>query len=71
MSSHTNGSELLKLTEVANILRVAPSTIYRLIVAGKIPAFKIGRDWRFHPDALRRWLDEQQNEFALAHKSET
>jgi excisionase family DNA binding protein len=26
---------------------------------GEIPAFKLGKDWRFHKEALRRWMEGQ------------
>ena len=31
-------------------------TIYRLAVSGQIPAAKVGKQWRFHVDALDKWL---------------
>jgi excisionase family DNA binding protein len=37
---------LLTISEVAEVLRVHPTTIYRLIKCGDIPGFKIGGNWR-------------------------
>jgi excisionase family DNA binding protein len=48
-------SPLLKLENVAEYLRVHPSTIYRLLKKKQLPAFKIGRDWRFNREAIDRW----------------
>jgi excisionase family DNA binding protein len=39
--------EMLTVTETAVYLRVHPSTIYRLLKREALPAFKVGRDWRF------------------------
>ena len=38
-------AEVLRLTEVAEYLRVHPSTIYRLLRRKELPAFKVGSDW--------------------------
>jgi excisionase family DNA binding protein len=38
----------LTVKEIGVMLRVHPSTIYRLIRQGKIPSFRIGKHWRFH-----------------------
>jgi excisionase family DNA binding protein len=46
---------VLNLVEVAEYLRVHPSTIYRLIKKREIPAFKIGSDWRFNQESIDRW----------------
>ena len=32
-----------------------PSTIYHLLRRGKLPAFKVGSDWRFSREAIDRW----------------
>ena len=48
--------ELMTLQEVANYLRVTKKTIYRLLEAGKIPATKVGRQWRFDKLAIDEWL---------------
>ncbi len=39
--------EFLTIDEVAKLLKVARSTVYRMAKEGKIPATKIGRVWRF------------------------
>ena len=48
--------KILTLTEVAELLQVHPITVYRLIKAGKLPAFRIGRVLRFDADQLENWL---------------
>jgi excisionase family DNA binding protein len=35
------------------------STLYRLLRQGKIPSFKIGKDWRFQSEVIVRWMDEE------------
>jgi excisionase family DNA binding protein len=47
---------VLTITEVAEILRVHPTTIYRLVKRGTIPGFKIGANWRINKASLDLWL---------------
>jgi excisionase family DNA binding protein len=48
-------ASVLTLEEVAGYLRVHPSTIYRLLKKKKLPAFKVGSDWRFNLESIDRW----------------
>jgi excisionase family DNA binding protein len=48
-------ANVMTLEEVANYLRVHPSTIYRLVKRGKLPAFKVGSDWRFNFESIEDW----------------
>ncbi len=45
---------ILTVEELADLLRVEKGTIYKLVKAHKIPAFKIGRVWRFNTKPQRR-----------------
>ncbi len=38
---------LLSVREIARFLKLNEQTVYRLAREGKIPATKIGRQWRF------------------------
>jgi excisionase family DNA binding protein len=48
-------SQIMTVKELADYLRVHPSTIYRLLKEKHIPAFKVGSDWRFNREAIDRW----------------
>lgn len=50
--------KILTARELADYLRVHPSTIYRLLRKGGLPAFKVGRGWRFDVTIIDRWLQE-------------
>jgi excisionase family DNA binding protein len=52
-------AKVLTVKEVSNLLRIHPSTVYRLIRQGKIPSFQIGTDWRFLKHRLVRWMADQ------------
>jgi len=49
----------LTTEEVLEYLQVNLRTIYRLIKAGKIPAVRVGRQWRFRKRDIDAWLDSQ------------
>jgi excisionase family DNA binding protein len=49
----------LTTEEVLDYLQVNLRTVYRLIKAGKIPAVRVGRQWRFKRADLDAWLDSQ------------
>ena len=60
---------VLTLEEVANYLRVHPSTIYRMLKRQEIPAFKVGSDWRFNLESIDRWRSEAEQRDRVAHIS--
>lgn len=47
--------------EVLEYLQVNLRTVYRLIKAGKIPAVRVGRQWRFRKRDIDAWLDGQRS----------
>lgn len=55
-----NDTEVLIAKEAAAFLKVHVETIRRLARRGDIPAFKVGKDWRFYKAELRRWSEEQK-----------
>jgi len=66
-------ASVLTLEEVAGYLRVHPSTIYRLLKKKRLPAFKVGSDWRFNLESIDRWrtqaeLGDEGPEFAMNGK---
>jgi len=48
--------KLLTIKEVSELLQVNERTIHRLIQTEKIPATKVGNQWRFHPSLLEAWF---------------
>jgi PTS system nitrogen regulatory IIA component len=51
--------EILTAKEVAEYLNIHPLTVHKYAREGKIPAFKIGTDWRFHKKYIQRWIKEK------------
>src|SRR5688572_15911137 len=54
----------LTTEEVLEYLQVNLRTVYRLIKAGKIPAVRVGRQWRFRKRDIDSWLDSQRSRSA-------
>jgi len=50
--------KLLTVDEVAEILQVSPTTVYRRIQAGELPAIKLGhRQVRIKPEDLEAYIE--------------
>ncbi|MFC1494689.1 response regulator [Thermodesulfobacteriota bacterium] len=52
-----NNSEVLNAKEAAEFLGAYVETIRRLARKGEIPAYKVGKDWRFRKKALINWAE--------------
>ena len=52
---------LLTTEQVAQYLKVDKFTIYRLVTQKKIPAFKVGSQWRFQGAMIDAWLMQNSN----------
>ncbi len=57
-----NGAKgpLLSTAEIARWLGVSPRTICLWAECGEMPAIKVGRQWRFREEDVRRWLETPQ-----------
>lgn len=53
--------EILTLKEVADYLKLAEKTAYRLAAEGKLPGFKVGGSWRFKKEDVLQWIEEQKS----------
>ena len=53
-------NKVMTVSEVSAYLRVHPSTIYRLLKKHRIPAFRVGSEWRFNIEDLELWRLEKE-----------
>jgi excisionase family DNA binding protein len=53
--------QMLTAKDVQAMLQVDRSTIYRMAEAGRLPAVKVGKQWRFRRDEVEAWLGTQNN----------
>ncbi len=61
----------LTTEEVLEYLQVNLRTVSRLIKAGKIPAVRVGRQWRFRKRDIDAWLDSQRPRNGAARAAAT
>ncbi len=53
--------DLLKMSEVADVLRTTPKATYAMIARGQLPGVvRIGRRVLVHADELVDWLDQKR-----------
>ena len=53
--------QIMTLREVARYLGLHAMTVYKLTREGRVPAAKIGGQWRFKRDVLDEWLETQMH----------
>ncbi len=52
--------EVLKIKDLAALLKVGIKTIYSMAQAGELPAFKVRGQWRFSKKDIDEWIDQQK-----------
>lgn len=55
-----SSEEILKLREVAALLKVGEKTVYSMAQAGELPAFKVRGQWRFSRADIDAWIGQQK-----------
>ena len=53
--------KLMDFNDTKKYLNTSRATLYRLIHDKKIPAFKVGGQWRFNKERLNKWLEATEN----------
>ena len=52
--------KLLTLQQIAQRLQISETTLYKLARDSKIPAIKVGNQWRFKLEDIDSWLESQK-----------
>ncbi len=52
-------SELMTVTETCRYLKITSRTLYRYLQSRQIPAFKLGKEWRFVRSDLEQWIRDR------------
>jgi len=52
-------SEMLPAEETCRYLKITPRTLYRYLRSRQIPAFKLGKEWRFVRSDLEQWIRDR------------
>jgi excisionase family DNA binding protein len=63
--------EILNMEEAAELFNVSVKTFIKLLKEEKVPARKIGREWRFSRRALVEWLSSGDSQTYSSSESET
>jgi excisionase family DNA binding protein len=56
-------SEIMDIKQASKYVKVKERTLYSLAKQGKIPAIKIGGQWRFLMDQLREMFFSKENRY--------
>ena len=51
-------SVLMTVKDVATYLAVTERTVYRLVKDHRLPAYKVGGQWRFKGDMIEAWMQK-------------
>jgi excisionase family DNA binding protein len=52
-------SELMTAEETCRYLKITSRTLYRYLHNHQIPAFKLGKEWRFVRSDLEQWIRDR------------
>jgi excisionase family DNA binding protein len=57
MATHNThaGPRVMTVNELADYLKIHRTTVYRLLKDRRIPAFRVGSDWRFNKEIIDEW----------------
>jgi len=55
-----NMDKWLTLEQIAEYLQMSTSSIYKMAQAGRIPSYKVGRQWRFKTEEIDGWVENQK-----------
>jgi excisionase family DNA binding protein len=60
-------SDIISVPEACKFLGIHRNTLYKLIQAGELPAFRMirGGRWKFRRSELERWLEDKQSRTLL------
>jgi excisionase family DNA binding protein len=58
--SEATSHQVMTVAELAQYLQLHPSTVHRLLRERRIPAFKVGSNWRFNKEVIEKWLTAQE-----------
>jgi excisionase family DNA binding protein len=65
----TYADEIMSLDELVDYLKVSKSTLYKLVQRGDLPGRKIGKQWRFHKEAVDAWLKSRPRQAERRRKA--
>lgn len=55
-------ADMLTAKDVQDLLQVDRSTVYRMAESGRLPAIRVGKQWRFPAAQIQEWVADQMGE---------
>lgn len=55
-----NNDDILKIKDVATLLKVGEKTVYSMAQNEELPAFKVRGQWRFSRKDIDLWIERQK-----------
>jgi excisionase family DNA binding protein len=52
-------ARVMTIKDVAYYLKVSVSKVYRMANANELPAFRVGKSWRFKQDMIDSWIQQE------------
>jgi len=52
--------EVLKIKDVAALLKIGEKTVYSMVQSGELPGFKVRGQWRFSKNDIDAWIERQK-----------
>jgi len=52
-------ANMLTVRDLAIYLRLSEAKVYRMAREGRVPAFRVGKSWRFRRDVIDEWTRRQ------------
>ena len=52
---------VMTVKDVADYLHISESKVYLMANANQIPAFRVGKSWRFKRDQIDAWIQQTSN----------
>ncbi len=55
-----SSEEVMKLKDIAALLKVGEKTVYSMAQNGELPAFKVRGQWRFSRKDIDKWIEQKK-----------
>ena len=59
IATYASKRELMTAEETCRYLKITQRTLYRYLRSRQIPAFKLGKEWRFVRSDLEQWIRDR------------
>ena len=61
---------IMNVHDVATYLRLSEAKVYRMAKLGIVPAFRVGKSWRFKKDMIDDWIRQETRQASIRPATE-